>query len=108
MKLVRDLIPDIAAAKGQKEPFRQVIDRAEQLQLLDAKLDEELAEWREGYELEELADLLAVVRATALMYGWSWAQLLETEEAKSERCGGFLGGVVWLGTKRQAYDPGST
>lgn len=103
MKLVRDGIPGLAAAKGEHEPFRQVIDDTEHDRLLDRKLDEELAEWREAFELEELADLLAIIRDTATRRGIGWKGLQMIEQAKRDCWGGYLGGVVWLGENRHPY-----
>lgn len=104
MKLVRNGIPALVAAKGEEEPFRQVVDDDEHDTLLDAKFDEELAEWRENFDPEELADLLGVVRDTAVRQGIGWSRLLEMEEGKRRRYGSFLGGVVWLGEKVPRYD----
>lgn len=104
MKLVRDGIPALVAAKGETEPFRQVADDAEHDRLLDAKLDEELGEWREEFDPHELADLVAVIRDTATRRHIGWKELLEMEQTKRDRYGGFLGGVVWLGHKRQHAD----
>lgn len=97
MKLVRDGIPAKVEAQGELEPFRQVEDWEEHDRLLDAKLDEELAEWRESDEPEELADLLAVVRAVGLHRGIPWRRLVELADHKEALYGGYLGGVVWLG-----------
>jgi predicted house-cleaning noncanonical NTP pyrophosphatase (MazG superfamily) len=103
-KLVRNGIPALVAAKGEREPFRRVINEQEHDQLLDEKFDEELGEWREGFNPKELADLLAVVRDTATRRGIGWEELQKMEQAKRDRYGDFLGGVVWLGYKRQSYD----
>lgn len=104
MKLVRDRIPEVVASKGETEPFRQVADHAEHLQLLDDKLDEELGEWRESKEPIELADLLGVIRDVAGAAGIAWHDLLGMEQAKRLRYGGFEGGVVWLGDQGRPYD----
>lgn len=97
MKIVRDGIPAKVRAQGEVEPFRRVTGRVEHRRLLDAKLDEELAEWREAHDPEELGDLLAVVRAVAAMDGIPWAELVRLSEAKTAAYGGFLSGQVWLG-----------
>ena len=97
MKLVRDGIPAVVEAKGENELFRQVTSNAEHDDLLDGKFDEELAEWREAGDPMELADLLAVARDAAARRGVGWDELLEMEQVKRDRLGGFLGGVVWLG-----------
>jgi predicted house-cleaning noncanonical NTP pyrophosphatase (MazG superfamily) len=106
-KLVRNRIPEIVAEKGEIEPFTQVEGAAELRQRLNEKLDEELSEWREAFEPEELADLLSVVRAVGIHDGISWETLVAMADAKDERCGDFSQGIVWLGTERQAYDPGA-
>ena len=61
-KLVRDRIPEIIAADGKRCTVETLSDE-EYLLLLDHKLDEELAEYQESKSLEELADLLEVIRA---------------------------------------------
>ena len=63
-KLVRDRIPEIIAGNGQRCVCETLSD-ARYLEMLDAKLDEELAEYQESKSLEELADLLEVIRAVA-------------------------------------------
>ena len=69
------------------------------LQMLDAKLNEELAEYRESKSLEELADPLEVMRAVVKTRGWTWEQL---EQVRHLTCRlinhsghrGFAGTVV--------------
>ena len=56
---------------------------------LDAKLDEELAEYQESKSMEELADLLEVVRAVALARGSSPEEVEEIRRRKAEKRGGF-------------------
>ena len=59
------------------------------LQMLDVKLDEELAEYQESTSLEELADLLEVMRAVVKARGWSWEQLEQARQEKTAQRGGF-------------------
>ena len=61
-KLVRDRIPEIIASDG-KTCTVEVLSDSRCLQMLDAKLTEELEEYQESRSLEELADLLEVLRA---------------------------------------------
>jgi len=63
-KLVRDKIPDIIAAKGEKAVTR-VLGDAEYLQELIKKLGEEYEEFKTDVSLEELADLQEVILALA-------------------------------------------
>ena len=57
--------------------------------MLDEKLNEELAEYQESKSMEELADLLEVVRAVALARGSSPEELEEIRRQKAEKRGGF-------------------
>jgi predicted house-cleaning noncanonical NTP pyrophosphatase (MazG superfamily) len=64
-KLVRDKIPDIIRASG-KECEIEILSREDYIKALDAKLVEEVAEYHESHSLEELADILECVYASAL------------------------------------------
>lgn len=59
-KLVRDRIPEIIEADGKTCTW-ETLSEVAYIQLLDEKLNEELAEYQESKSLEELADLLEVV-----------------------------------------------
>ena len=59
-KLVRDRIPEIIEASG-KTCVTEVLSDEEYLKMVDAKLDEELAEYHKDQHIEELADLLEVI-----------------------------------------------
>ena len=67
-KLVRDRIPEIIQADGKRCVVETLSDEG-YLSLLDRKLDEELAEYQESKSLEELADLLEVIRAVVRARG---------------------------------------
>ena len=69
-KLVRDRIPEIIEQDG-KTCTCSVLDDEDYLKLLDEKLNEELAEYQESKSMEELADLLEVIRAVASARGSS-------------------------------------
>lgn len=56
-KLVRDLIPEIIRESGGKPIIKSIIDHDEHVAYLNAKLSEELAEYQESLNLEELADI---------------------------------------------------
>lgn len=87
-KLVRDRIPQIIEQDGRKCRVRR-LSEAEYLLMLDEKLNEEMREYQQDKTLEELADVLEVVRAAALARGWS-LEALEAARAKKEAvCGGF-------------------
>ena len=87
-KLVRDHIPEIIESDGRKCTTEILSDDC-WLQMLDAELDEELAEYQESKSLEELADLLEVMRVVVKARGWSWEQLEQVRQEKAARRGGF-------------------
>ncbi len=87
-KLVRDRIPEIIEASGKCCKI-QVLEDEEYLRMLDAKLDEELAEYHKDQNIEELADLLEVIYAAAEARGCSVEQLEEVRAVKAEKRGSF-------------------
>ena len=87
-KLVRDRIPEIIAATGQRCKTR-ILDREEYLAKLEEKLSEELAEYQESQSLEELADLLEVIRACAVARGYTVEELDQVRAEKAAKRGGF-------------------
>ena len=87
-KLVRDRIPEIIEEQGNSCVTEVLSDEA-YLRMLDAKLDEELAEYHQDQNLEELADLLEVIFAAAEARGYTREQLEEIRAKKAEERGGF-------------------
>lgn len=87
-KLVRDRIPEIIASDG-KTCVCETLSDEDYLRLLDAKLTEELSEYQESRSLEELADLLEVLRAVAKARGWTWEELEQVRQDKAAERGGF-------------------
>ena len=87
-KLVRDLIPDIIEASGGECRTRILTD-SEYLAMIDAKLDEELAEYHQDQNIEELADLLELIRAAALARGYTLDELEAVRQEKAQKRGGF-------------------
>lgn len=87
-KLVRDRIPEIIEATGNSCKTRILSDE-EYIKMLDAKLDEELAEYHKDQNIEELADLLEVIRAAAIARGSSLEELEDIRAKKAEERGGF-------------------
>ena len=61
----------------------------EYLKMLDAKLDEELAEYHKDQNIEELADIMEVIYAAAVARGYSVDELEKVREKKAEERGGF-------------------
>ena len=87
-KLVRDRIPEIIEASG-KTCVTETLSSDEYLRMLDAKLDEELAEYHKDQNIEELADLLEVIRATTVAHGWTLEELERVRAEKAAERGGF-------------------
>src|SRR3954463_998238 len=81
-KLVRDRIPEIITAAGER-PVTRVADPIEYRALLRAKLVEELHEFLESEDPAELADVLEVVRALAADLGSSTEALEEIRRRKA-------------------------
>ena len=87
-KLVRDKVPEIIEASG-KICETEILSDEEYLQMLDKKLDEELAEYHQEQNIEELADLLEVLYATAKARGYSIEELEQVRVDKKKARGGF-------------------
>ena len=87
-KLVRDRIPEIIEASG-KICVTEILSDDEYLRLIDAKLDEELAEYHKDQNIEELADLMEVIYAAANARGYTIEQLEQVRSEKAEKRGAF-------------------
>jgi predicted house-cleaning noncanonical NTP pyrophosphatase (MazG superfamily) len=87
-KLVRDKIPEIIEKDG-KSCTTEILSDKDYLKMIDAKLDEELAEYHKDQNIEELADLLEVTYAAAEARGYSIEELETVRAKKAEKRGGF-------------------
>ena len=87
-KLVRDKIPAIIEAQGQKAKTCILDDEAYK-RALETKLDEEVTEFHKEINLEELADILEVVYALTENIGCSKEELFAANEKKRAERGGF-------------------
>ena len=87
-KLVRDRIPEIIEASGKTCSCR-ILPDSEYLEMLDEKLNEELSEYQESKSMEELADLMEVIRAAAKARGSSIEEVEKIRREKAEKRGGF-------------------
>jgi predicted house-cleaning noncanonical NTP pyrophosphatase (MazG superfamily) len=95
-KLVRDLIPEIIRSTGV-EPQVRVVRGDEYREHLCRKLSEEVREFLDSYDPEELADVLEVLLALADNLGVGRDELEARRSAKAEARGGFAAGIVWSG-----------
>ncbi len=87
-KLVRDRIPEIIENSG-KQCLCSILPEDEYLRMLDAKLNEETAEYQESKSMEEIADILEVIRAVVTARGSSMEEVEALRARKAEERGGF-------------------
>ena len=87
-KLVRDRIPEIIESSG-KTCTVEILSDEDYLRMVDAKLDEELAEYHKDQNIEELADLLEVIYAATTARGYSIEQLETVRAEKAAKRGSF-------------------
>ena len=99
-KLVRDRIPQIIRAAGNSCQV-QVLEDAQYLCHLEEKLKEELSEYLESGQLEELADLLEVMMALVKAKGSSWRELEQIRLDKIAERGGFEGKLLLTSVTRK-------
>ena len=87
-KLVRDRIPEIIESSGNN-CVTEILSDEDYLKMLDAKLDEELAEYHADQNIEELAGLMEVIRACAMARGYTIEELERVRSDKAAKRGGF-------------------
>lgn len=87
-KLVRDRIPEIIENDG-KTCRIEILTDEEYIKKVDAKLDEELAEYHRDQNIEELADLMEVIYAAAIARGYSVEELEAARQKKVQKRGAF-------------------
>lgn len=92
-KLVRDLIPEVIKKSG-KECDIEIANMEQRRVLLEAKLMEEVNEYLEDKNLEELADVMEVLFGLAHNLGYTEEDLLSKRKEKLEERGGFKEGII--------------
>lgn len=92
-KLVRDKIPQVIESSGKKCDIH-IAGKEEKTLLLEEKLKEEVGEYLQDKNLEELADVLEVLVGLANELGYSEEELFRKRVEKKEERGGFIEGVV--------------
>ena len=93
-KLVRDRIPDLIEQSG-KSCLCRTLEQNDYLNALDEKLQEELNEYLSDKTLEELADLLEVIRAVITARGSTYEEIESIRLSKAATRGGFEK-RIWL------------
>ena len=87
-KLVRDKIPQVIASNNQKGEFK-TLGNGEYVKELEKKLLEEVNEYLQDKNMEELADITEVVHALTKLHDSNPAELEELRQKKSAKRGGF-------------------
>ena len=92
-KLVRDKIPEIIKEAG-KTSTTEIISGKLKEEYLEKKLEEEVNEYLEDKNLEELADVMEVLFGLANHLGYSEEYLLNKRLEKKLARGGFKEGII--------------
>ncbi len=97
-KLVRDGIP-AKIRRNEEEPVTHTADDEEYRRRLRDKLEEEVEEFLEDDDVEELADVLEVLQAIAAFKGVEWEEIERLKREKAEQRGGFEERIVLDGVE---------
>ena len=92
-KLVRDRIPEIIEASGNKCAVEVVSDEIA-LEYLYKKLGEEVNELLSDKNLDEIADVMEVLFAIGKKYGYSEDEVLSRRNEKKNSRGGFENNLI--------------
>lgn len=87
-KLVRDKIPDIIL-KDNELPVTRILDDEEFIKELNKKLQEEVNEYLEGENIEEMVDILEVIRAILEYKMVSYEEIEDKRKKKAQKRGAF-------------------
>ena len=87
-KAIRDKIPEIIKESGKNCNVKK-LDNSEFLIQLEKKLVEELAEYQESKNVEELADILEVIYRISELKGVVSDELDKIRQKKAEQRGKF-------------------
>ena len=87
-KLVRDKIPDIIL-KDHCLPTTRVLDDEEYLKELNKKLMEEVNEYLEDENIEEMVDILEVIRAILEAKNVTYEEIEDKRIKKAKKRGAF-------------------
>ena len=97
-KAIRDKIPEIIEKSGNKPNIKTLSDE-EFLKELEKKLVEELNEYQENKDVEELADIMEVIYRISSLKGTNPEQLDEIRKGKSNDRGAFEKNLFLVSTE---------
>ncbi len=98
-KLVRDKIPEIIESNGEK-PIIRILNDEEYKQMLNEKLQEEVNEYLESNNKEELGDIIEVIRGICSTLGITFEEVLEFADEKRVKRGGFDNKIFLVGVEK--------
>ncbi len=94
-KLIRDKIPEIIRKSNAHANTYVLSDQEEFKSRLTKKLQEEMNEYMDSQDPEELADIMEVIKALAEnIHNISYEQLEQVRNNKEKERGGFDKGLV--------------
>jgi predicted house-cleaning noncanonical NTP pyrophosphatase (MazG superfamily) len=102
-KVIRDKIPEIIAESGKKYTLKQ-LDDASFLAEIEKKLIEEVNEYSESKDIEELADLLEVIYRISELRGVNSDELDEIRKEKAEKRGKFDDNLFLIDAEKNDSD----
>ncbi len=102
-KVIRDKIPEIIAESGKKYDLKQLDDESF-LAELEKKLIEEVNEYAESKDVEELADLLEVIYRISELRGVNSDELDEIRKEKAEKRGKFDDNLFLIDAEKNDSD----
>ena len=98
-KVVRDKIPEIIEESGKKFNLKQLDDESF-LAEIEKKLIEEVNEYTESKDVEELADLLEVIYRISELRGVNSDELDKIRKNKAEKRGKFDSNLFLIDVKK--------
>ena len=98
-KVIRDKIPEIIADSGKKYNLKQLDDEPF-LAELEKKLIEEVNEYAESKDVEELADLVEVIYRISELKGVNSDELDKIRKDKAEKRGKFASNLFLIDAEK--------
>jgi len=98
-KAIRDKIPEIIEESGKKYNLKQ-LDDTSFLAELEKKLIEEVNEYSESKDVEELADLLEVIYRISDLRGVNSDELEKIRRDKAEKRGKFASNLFLIDSEK--------
>ena len=102
-KLVRDKIPEIIMLNEGRSCNTRILDNDEYLLELNKKIKEELNEYLESGDIEELADLEEVLRAILDSKGISYEEFEKIRLEKVKKRGAFKNRIYLEGLEEKEF-----